>query len=134
MSKAQGALRWRCHCPRTFRSAEVEVRSYAELAAFTTLDGSEIREWAGPVSAPAQNQSLAEANDPCGRRDDRALSPHHRGAVPDRRGPGATADRRRGAVRGRGRLRADSARSQTQAVQRWRAAVAGSMRLCARVL
>jgi len=39
----------------------MHVRSYAELDAFTTLDGSEIREWAGRVSAPAQNQSLAEA-------------------------------------------------------------------------
>jgi mannose-6-phosphate isomerase-like protein (cupin superfamily) len=39
----------------------VHVRAYAELHAFTSLDGSEIREWAGRVSAPAQNQSLAEA-------------------------------------------------------------------------
>jgi mannose-6-phosphate isomerase-like protein (cupin superfamily) len=39
----------------------VHVRSYRELAPFVSLDGSEIREWAGRVSAPAQNQSLAEA-------------------------------------------------------------------------
>jgi mannose-6-phosphate isomerase-like protein (cupin superfamily) len=39
----------------------MHVRSYAELQAFVSLDGSEIREWAGRVSAPAQNQSLAEA-------------------------------------------------------------------------
>jgi len=39
----------------------VHVRSYDEINPFTTLDGSEIREWAGPVSAPARNQSLAEA-------------------------------------------------------------------------
>lgn len=44
----------------------MEVRSYDELQAFTTLDGSEIREWAGPVSAPARNQSLAEATIPVG--------------------------------------------------------------------
>jgi len=31
-----------------------------------TLDGSEIREWAGRVSAPARNQSLAEATVPVG--------------------------------------------------------------------
>ena len=37
------------------------VRSYAELEPFVSLDGSEIREWAGRVSAPARNQSLAEA-------------------------------------------------------------------------
>jgi mannose-6-phosphate isomerase-like protein (cupin superfamily) len=39
----------------------MQVRSYGELEPFVTLDGSEIREWAGRVSAPAQNQSLAEA-------------------------------------------------------------------------
>jgi mannose-6-phosphate isomerase-like protein (cupin superfamily) len=44
----------------------MEVRSYDELQAFTTLDGSEIREWAGAVSAPARNQSLAEATIPVG--------------------------------------------------------------------
>jgi len=40
------------------------VRSYAELEPFVSLDGSEIREWAGRVSAPARNQSLAEATVP----------------------------------------------------------------------
>jgi mannose-6-phosphate isomerase-like protein (cupin superfamily) len=44
----------------------MHVRSYAQLEPFLTLDGSEIREWAGPVSAPAQNQSLAEATIPVG--------------------------------------------------------------------
>jgi mannose-6-phosphate isomerase-like protein (cupin superfamily) len=44
----------------------MHVRSYEEIEPFTTLDGSEIREWAGPVSAPAQNQSLAEATIPVG--------------------------------------------------------------------
>ena len=44
----------------------MHVRSYAQLEAFVTLDGSEIREWAGPVSAPARNQSLAEATIPVG--------------------------------------------------------------------
>jgi mannose-6-phosphate isomerase-like protein (cupin superfamily) len=39
----------------------MQVRSYDELEPFTSLDGSQIREWAGRVSAPAQNQSLAEA-------------------------------------------------------------------------
>ncbi len=39
----------------------MHVRSYAQIQPFVTLDGSEIREWAGPVSAPAHNQSLAEA-------------------------------------------------------------------------
>lgn len=42
-------------------AAAPEVRSYDRLEPFVTLDGSEIREWAGPVSAPARNQSLAEA-------------------------------------------------------------------------
>ena len=43
------------------------VRSYAELVPFVSLDGSEIREWAGRVSAPARNQSLAEAILPVAR-------------------------------------------------------------------
>src|SRR6476660_9242868 len=51
-------------CAGSLRS--VHVRSYAPLDAFVTLDGSEIREWAGPVSAPACNQSLAEATIPVG--------------------------------------------------------------------
>ena len=44
----------------------MHVRSYSQIEPFITLDGSEIREWAGPVSAPAQNQSLAEATIPVG--------------------------------------------------------------------
>jgi mannose-6-phosphate isomerase-like protein (cupin superfamily) len=44
----------------------VHVVSHADLEAFTTLDGSQIREWAGPVSMPARNQSLAEATIPVG--------------------------------------------------------------------
>jgi mannose-6-phosphate isomerase-like protein (cupin superfamily) len=45
----------------------MHLTSYAEIEPFTTLDGSEIREWAGPVSAPARNQSLAEASVAPGR-------------------------------------------------------------------
>jgi mannose-6-phosphate isomerase-like protein (cupin superfamily) len=44
----------------------MHVRSYDELEPFISLDGSEIREWAGRVSAPAENQSLAEAILPLG--------------------------------------------------------------------
>ena len=44
----------------------MEVRSYEELPPFTTLDGSEIREWAGKLAMPACNQSLAEATIPVG--------------------------------------------------------------------
>jgi mannose-6-phosphate isomerase-like protein (cupin superfamily) len=47
----------------------MDVASYGELPAFITLDGSEIREWAGRAggpSAPARNQSLAEATVPVG--------------------------------------------------------------------
>jgi len=39
----------------------MHVTSYATIQPFVTLDGSEIREWAGRVWAPARNQSLAEA-------------------------------------------------------------------------
>lgn len=44
----------------------MHLSSYDELEPFITLDGSEIREWAGRVSAPARNQSLAEARIPVG--------------------------------------------------------------------
>jgi mannose-6-phosphate isomerase-like protein (cupin superfamily) len=44
----------------------MHVRSYAQIEPFVRLDGSEIREWAGAVSAPARNQSLAEATIPPG--------------------------------------------------------------------
>jgi mannose-6-phosphate isomerase-like protein (cupin superfamily) len=47
----------------------MEVRSYSQIEPFTTLDGSEIREWAGVgglSSSPARNQSLAEATIPVG--------------------------------------------------------------------
>lgn len=37
------------------------VRSLAEAEAFTTADGSTIRELLGPPTAPVRNQSLAEA-------------------------------------------------------------------------
>jgi mannose-6-phosphate isomerase-like protein (cupin superfamily) len=39
----------------------MDVTAYAAIEPFVTKDGSEIREWAGPVSAPAVHQSLAEA-------------------------------------------------------------------------
>ncbi|HEY4996380.1 MAG TPA: cupin domain-containing protein [Solirubrobacteraceae bacterium] len=44
----------------------MHITSYAAIEPFQTLDGSEIREWAGAVSAPARNQSLAEATIPVG--------------------------------------------------------------------
>jgi mannose-6-phosphate isomerase-like protein (cupin superfamily) len=50
----------------------MHVSSYDEVEPFVTLDGSEIREWAGRAgiagisSVPARNQSLAEATIPVG--------------------------------------------------------------------
>jgi mannose-6-phosphate isomerase-like protein (cupin superfamily) len=41
-----------------------------EASPFITLDGSEIREVAGPVSLPTANQSLAEASVPAGAATD----------------------------------------------------------------
>jgi mannose-6-phosphate isomerase-like protein (cupin superfamily) len=52
----------RGECPRV----SMHVTSYGQIEPFTTMDGSQIREWAGRVSAPAQNQSLAEATIPVG--------------------------------------------------------------------
>lgn len=40
----------------------MEIAQLAELKAFTTLDGSTIRELAGPAWTPARHQSLAEAS------------------------------------------------------------------------
>jgi mannose-6-phosphate isomerase-like protein (cupin superfamily) len=51
----------------------MQVASHADLEPFITKDGSEIREWAGPVSAPARNQSLAEATVP----EDGATTEHY---------------------------------------------------------
>jgi mannose-6-phosphate isomerase-like protein (cupin superfamily) len=46
-----------------------------ELEPFTTLDGSTIREIAGPAWTPARNQSLAEATVPVGAR---TIAHYHR--------------------------------------------------------
>lgn len=44
----------------------MHLTAYDDIEPFVTLDGSVIREWAGRVSAPARNQSLAEATIPVG--------------------------------------------------------------------
>jgi mannose-6-phosphate isomerase-like protein (cupin superfamily) len=44
----------------------VQIANLSEVEAFTTLDGSTIREVAGPAWTPARNQSLAEATVPPG--------------------------------------------------------------------
>jgi mannose-6-phosphate isomerase-like protein (cupin superfamily) len=44
----------------------VEKANLDDLKAFTTLDGSQIRELAGPAWTKARNQSLAEATVPPG--------------------------------------------------------------------
>ena len=44
----------------------MHVSKLDDLQAFTTLDGSTIREIAGPAWTPARNQSLAEASVPPG--------------------------------------------------------------------
>jgi len=44
----------------------MDIAHYDDLEPFITKDGSEIREWAGRVAAPAVHQSLAEASLPPG--------------------------------------------------------------------
>jgi mannose-6-phosphate isomerase-like protein (cupin superfamily) len=44
----------------------MHLANLADLESFTTLDGSSIREIAGPAWTPARNQSLAEATVPVG--------------------------------------------------------------------
>ena len=53
----------------------MHLSSLSRVEAFTTLDGSTIREIAHPSWTPARNQSLAEATVPAGRRDDRPSAP-----------------------------------------------------------
>lgn len=47
-----------------YRSCAMHVSHLDDAAAFVTLDGSTIRELAGAVSLPTDNQSLAEATVP----------------------------------------------------------------------
>lgn len=51
---------------RSGRVASVEKANLGLLRSFVTLDGSSIRELAGPAWTPARNQSLAEATVPPG--------------------------------------------------------------------
>ena len=44
----------------------MQIANLEELESFTTLDGSTIRELAGPAWTAARNQSLAEATVPAG--------------------------------------------------------------------
>jgi mannose-6-phosphate isomerase-like protein (cupin superfamily) len=46
--------------------AVMQIAKLADLDSFTTLDGSRIRELAGPAWTAARNQSLAEASVPAG--------------------------------------------------------------------
>ena len=44
----------------------MQIANLSNLKSFTTLDGSTIRELAGPAWTPARHQSLAEASLPAG--------------------------------------------------------------------
>jgi mannose-6-phosphate isomerase-like protein (cupin superfamily) len=48
------------------KGRQVQIAKLSDLDAFTTLDGSKIRELAGPAWTAARNQSLAEASVPAG--------------------------------------------------------------------
>ena len=55
----------------------MQVAHLDELEAFTTLDGSQIRELAGPTGAPARNQSLGAGSLPpagCAKRTEHQLA------------------------------------------------------------
>jgi mannose-6-phosphate isomerase-like protein (cupin superfamily) len=53
----------------------VEKANLDQLPSFTTLDGSQIRELAGPAWTPAERQSLAEATVPPGGETAEHLHP-----------------------------------------------------------
>src|SRR3954453_21795932 len=61
-------IRWLARDGRRdhYRCRPVHVSTLDDASAFVTLDGSTIRELAGPVSIPTANQSLAEATVPVG--------------------------------------------------------------------
>ena len=80
-----------------------------DLEPFTTLDGSTIREIAGPAWTPARNQIAGRGHRARRRADGRALPPRHRGALLLHRGPRAHDARRRRARRRR-RATASSSR------------------------
>ena len=54
---------------------EVKKANLEQLSAFTTLDGSQIRELAGPAWTPVERQSLAEATLPPGGETAEHLHP-----------------------------------------------------------
>lgn len=56
--------------PAHYRCGSMDVSTLAAADAFVTLDGSVIRELAGPVSIPTVNQSLAQATVPAGGATD----------------------------------------------------------------
>ena len=56
--------------PPTTVTHPVHVSDLSAAKAFVTLDGSTIRELAGPVSIPTEKQSLAEATVPVGGATD----------------------------------------------------------------
>ncbi len=79
----------------------MDLTSYYDFEPFETKDGSQIREWAGAVSAPAVNESLAEATIAIGgatTKDYHAVT----GELSDRLRSRSLADRRRGACADRG--------------------------------
>lgn len=55
---------------------EVEKANLEQLRAFTTLDGSQIRELAGPAWTAVERQSLAEATVPPGGQTAEHLHPN----------------------------------------------------------
>ena len=93
-----------------------------DLEPVTKLDGSPIRELAGPSRRPPRHQTLAEATVPPRGETEEHLPPRHRGALLLHRRPGAPAPRRRGARRRRRRLRGHPAGHRTSCQHRRRAA------------
>ena len=117
----------------TPNTSHLIVGRLADAEAFTTLDGSQIRELAGAVSLATCNQSLAEATVPPGG----ATEAHYHRTSEEiyffTAGAGRM-KRRRGVRRERGRLRGDPARGRAQALEHRRRAARAAVLLRARVL
>ena len=124
-SRATGASAARTRGRASSRSAtaresslpRMRIENLDRVEAFVTLDGSTIREVAGPATGNAANQSLAEATVPAGG----ATAEHFHRTTEEvylfTHGSGPHAPRRRGARGGRRRHRRDRARRAPQALE-----------------
>ena len=114
--------------------APVEKANLHELKAFTTLDGSQIRELAGPAWTKVRNQSLAEATVPPGGETAEHYHPRTEELYYFVAGAGRMRLGAEESEVARRRLRGDRAGRTTQALEPRRGAAGAAVLLRARLL